>query len=185
MLVPSIRKGRPNWEQMLEGLAAIYCAGTQVDWRAVGDGTSRRIVDLPTYPFQRQRYWFQTKSEVALLDRASSRPTGHPLLGGRLRCAASEVIYETRITSDVPSFIQHHRVLDHVVLPATAYLDMLVASAQEVLRADIVCVEDVTIREAMLFEDNKAALVVQTVCGPASDGVVPRFHKQCGRRCGH
>jgi acyl transferase domain-containing protein/acyl carrier protein len=172
LLVPSLRKGRSNWEQMLEGLAAIYCAGTQVDLRGVGDGTSRRIVDLPTYPFQRQRYWFQTRSEVAPLDRASSRPTGHPLLGSRLRCAASEVIYEMRISSDVPSFIQHHRVLDHVVLPATAYLDMLVASAHEVLGADIVCVEDVTIREAMLFPDRKAALVVQTVCGPASDGVV-------------
>ena len=173
LLVPSLRKGRSDWEQMLEGLAAVYGAGALIDWRGVGDGGSRRIVDMPTYPFQRQRYWFQTKSEVAPFDRASSRHTGHPLLGSRLRCAASEVIYETRIRSDEPSFIQHHRVLDHVVLPAAAYLDMLIASAHEVLGADIVCVEDVIIKEAMLFQDNKAAIVVQTVCAPASDGIVP------------
>ena len=38
LLVPSLRKGRPDWEQMLEGLAAIYVAGAQVDWREVSDG---------------------------------------------------------------------------------------------------------------------------------------------------
>ena len=173
LLVPSLREGRPDWEQMLEGLASIYCAGAQIDWRGVGDGASRRIVDLPTYPFQRLRYWFHANSEAPPLDTASMHPTGHPLLGSRLRCAASELIYETHISSHVPSFIQHHRVLDRVVLPAAAYLDMLIATAHEVLRTDIVCVEDVIIREAMLFEENKAALVVQTVCAPACDGVVP------------
>ena len=173
VLVPSLRKGRPDWEQMLEGLAAIYGAGMPIDWRGVGEGTSRRVVDLPTYPFQRERYWFQTKSEAAPVDRTSSHPTGHPLLGNRLRCAASEVIYETRISSDAPSFIQHHRLLDHVVLPATAYLDMLVAAARDVYRSDIICVDDVTFTEAMLLEDDDAARVVQTVCGVASNGVVP------------
>ena len=146
---------------------------------------TRQIVDLPTYPFQRQRYWFQAKSEAAPRDSAASRPTGHPLLGSRLRCAASEAIYEAHISSDVPGFIQHHRVLDRVVLPATAYLDMLVATAHEVLRADIVCVEDVIIREAMLFEDGKAARVVQTVCGPACDGVVPASINSAAEGAGH
>ena len=73
LLIPSLRKGRPDREQMLEGLAAIYRAGARIDWRGVGDGTSRQIVDLPTYPFQRQRYWFQAKSEAALPDLTSSR----------------------------------------------------------------------------------------------------------------
>jgi acyl transferase domain-containing protein/acyl carrier protein len=173
LLVPSLRKGQPDWEQMLEGLAAIYVAGAQLDWHGVGDGASRRIVDLPTYPFQRERYWFHTNSKAAAPDPAPGRPTGHPLLGSRLRCAALEAIYETRISCDAPGFIRQHRVLDRVVLPATAYLDMLVASAHEVLHNDLVCVEDVIIREAMLFEDNAAAQVVQTICGPACDGVVP------------
>ena len=72
LLVPSLRKGRPDWEQMLEGLAAIYVAGAQVDWRGVGDGALRRIVDLPTYPFQRQRYWFHAKSEASPRSAAAS-----------------------------------------------------------------------------------------------------------------
>ena len=173
LLVPSLRKGRPDWEQMLEGLAAIYVSGAPVDWRGVSGGAVRRIVDLPTYPFQRQRYWFHSNSEAAPSGPALSRPTGHPLLGSRLHCASSEVIYEKRVSSHAPGFIRQHRVLDRVALPATAYLDMLVASAHEVLHADVVRVEDVIIREAMLFEDNAASTVVQTVCGPARDGVVP------------
>ncbi len=37
-LVPSLRKGRPDWEQMLDSLSAVYLAGHQVDWRALSDG---------------------------------------------------------------------------------------------------------------------------------------------------
>ena len=87
-----------------------------------------------------------------------------------------------RISSDAPGFIRQHRVLDRVVLPATAYLEMLIASAHEVLRADVVCVEDVIIREAMLFDDNAApggsdrlrACLRRRCSG---------LHQQLGRRC--
>src|SRR5262249_9208276 len=102
VLVPSLRKGRPDWDQMLEGLAAAYSSDAQIDWYGVGDGTSRRIVDLPTYPFQRQRVWFQANSEPASLDLVSGHPTGHPLLGNRLRSAGSETIYASRIKSNAP-----------------------------------------------------------------------------------
>ncbi|WP_166212893.1 type I polyketide synthase [Cognatiluteimonas telluris] len=39
-------------------LGALWCAGIEVDWRAYHAGTARRRVSLPTYPFERQRYWF-------------------------------------------------------------------------------------------------------------------------------
>jgi len=172
-LIPSLRRGRPDWEQMLEALAAVYVAGAQVDWRGVGDGASRRIVDLPTYPFQRQRYWFHAKPEAALPGPASGHSTGHPLLGSRLRCALAEVVFEARISADAPGFVRQHRVLDRVVLPATAYLEMLIASARGVLGSDVVCLEDVIIKEAMLLEENGAARAVQTICAPESEGVIP------------
>ena len=169
--VPSLRKGRPDWEQMLEGLAAIYGAGAQIDWRGVGDGTARRIVDLPTYPFQRERCWFKAKRDEGPA-AARLRPTGHPLLGARLRSAGAETIYEARVSADAPGFIRQHRVLGKVILPATAYLDMLTARAREFDRGEVVCIEDVTISEAMFFDEDGASSVIQTVCGPVTDGVV-------------
>ena len=146
---------------MLEGVSAVYRAGANVDWRGCETG-SGRIVDLPYYPFQRHRYWFRARPQ------ASSRPAGsqtpsHPLLGSRLRSAVRGAIYEATISADASGFVRQHRVLDHVILPAAAYLEMLIAGACDVLRADAVRIEDVTISEAMLLADDGAARTVQTV----------------------
>jgi acyl transferase domain-containing protein/acyl-CoA synthetase (AMP-forming)/AMP-acid ligase II/acyl carrier protein len=60
MWLPSLRKDRTDWQQMLESLAELYVHGAHVDWLAFDRNYARRKVDLPTYPFQRQRYWIET-----------------------------------------------------------------------------------------------------------------------------
>lgn len=54
--LPSLRAGA-GWEQLLPSLAELYSRGVSVDWTGFDRGYSRRPVELPTYPFQRQRYW--------------------------------------------------------------------------------------------------------------------------------
>ena len=54
---PSLRKGQDDWGQMLNSLAGLYVHGSAVDWRGFDQSYPRRHVTLPTYPFQRQRYW--------------------------------------------------------------------------------------------------------------------------------
>jgi acyl transferase domain-containing protein/NADPH:quinone reductase-like Zn-dependent oxidoreductase/acyl carrier protein/SAM-dependent methyltransferase len=58
--LPSLREHQPDWQQMLTSLGALYVRGATLDWLALDQGsalTPRRKVALPTYPFQRQRYW--------------------------------------------------------------------------------------------------------------------------------
>ena len=55
--LPSLGKGRGEGEQMLTGLSQLYTHGAEVDWEAFDQPYARRRVSLPTYPFQRQRYW--------------------------------------------------------------------------------------------------------------------------------
>ena len=57
----SLRSGRGEWEQMLESLGQLYLRGAEVDWEGFDKPYDRRKVSLPTYPFQRQRYWLETK----------------------------------------------------------------------------------------------------------------------------
>ncbi|NEO43321.1 MAG: type I polyketide synthase [Moorea sp. SIO4A3] len=56
--LPSLRPGMDEWQQMLSSLGELYVRGVKVDWFGFDkDYLGRRKVSLPTYPFQRQRYW--------------------------------------------------------------------------------------------------------------------------------
>ena len=55
--VPSLRPGKPDWLQMLQSLGELYVRGVKVDWLGFDKDYSRQKVVLPTYPWQRKRYW--------------------------------------------------------------------------------------------------------------------------------
>ena len=166
--IASLRPTRPDWEQMLQGLSAAYLAGVEIDWRRLAEPEAQHIIDLPTYPFQREPCWFRARTGHALV--ATPRDGEHPLLGARQRAATASVIFQSRISADSPNYVRQHRVLNHVLLPATAYLEAFIAAARIRLLTESVCIEDVAIGEAMLLDDDGAARIVQTVWEPEQDG---------------
>ncbi len=56
--LPSLVKGQDDWQTLLDTLGALYIKGVDPDWRGFDSGYVRRRVALPTYPFQREAYWF-------------------------------------------------------------------------------------------------------------------------------
>jgi myxalamid-type polyketide synthase MxaC len=77
--LPSLRQGVSDWEQMLRSLSQFYVAGGRVDWAAVDRDFPRRRVVVPTYPFQRGRYWLDVPSTSA----DASRPAQGSSVGER------------------------------------------------------------------------------------------------------
>ncbi|MBL8341594.1 MAG: SDR family NAD(P)-dependent oxidoreductase [Rubrivivax sp.] len=163
-----LRKGRDDWAECLHALAALYRAGVAVNWAALDEGLARHVVDVPTYPFQRERHWFvaaprsqagtgtSPSTPPAAPGTARSRDSGHPLLGRRWLSAGREVIFEAEIAADRPAWVQQHRVQGQVIVPGTAYLDTLHAAATRLLGDGPVEVADVTLREALRLDDAAA-----------------------------
>jgi acyl transferase domain-containing protein len=63
--LPSLLPERVDGETLLSSLGALYTEGAAVDWRNVHEGATPRPVSLPTYPFQRQRYWCRPVGPIA------------------------------------------------------------------------------------------------------------------------
>jgi phthiocerol/phenolphthiocerol synthesis type-I polyketide synthase C len=138
--LPSLRKGQSEWRQMLRSLGALYLQGAGVDWAGFDHDYRRRRVSLPTYPFQRRRYWAEAaergrRSAMETAPAGHSQKTVHPLLGKRLRSALKEVQFESEIGPSTLPYLDDHRILGTTVLPATAYLEMALTAAKEASRS--------------------------------------------------
>lgn len=163
--VSSLRKGRNDWETVLDALAALHVTGADIDWRAFDAPYARQSVDLPPHPFQRKRYW--TGDEIARDSRADtaggeSVPTGYPLLGGRLRLALSgQDVFEARLTPDRPPLLRDHVIHNHVVMPGVAYIEQALAAARTLGDGDWMLEDLALLRPLVLREARPVA--VQTV----------------------
>jgi microcystin synthetase protein McyG len=56
----SLNPRQSDWQQLLHSLAALYISGVKIDWEKFDQDYPHRSLSLPTYPWQRQRYWLET-----------------------------------------------------------------------------------------------------------------------------
>lgn len=62
--LPSLNAKRDNWQTLLESLSTSYLRGVEIDWAGFESDYSSQLVALPTYAFQRKRYWIQSPNRV-------------------------------------------------------------------------------------------------------------------------
>ncbi len=143
----SLKRGRGAWEQLLESVARLYTGGGNIDWAAFDAPYVRRKLVLPTYPFQRERYWVEAKA------RGSAQERGDPksLLGTRIDTPAlSGALFKNHVGANAAaSFAMDHCVFGLPVLPGTGFIAMAAAAAAKLLRQDAVELREVAFDEAL------------------------------------
>ncbi|MBE9064031.1 type I polyketide synthase, partial [cf. Phormidesmis sp. LEGE 11477] len=162
----SLRPSLLDKVAMLNSLAALYVQGAdrsaRIDWQAVEPEIDIKgmRVPLPTYPFQRQRYWWDEASipsmEPSAKRKAFGQKTGHPLVGNYLPLAGSrEKHFQNQLSAQSPEYIKDHCILGQVVLPGAAYVEMAIAAAQQWQKSDCLTLQQVAIEKALTFSDSK------------------------------
>jgi acyl transferase domain-containing protein/acyl-CoA synthetase (AMP-forming)/AMP-acid ligase II/acyl carrier protein len=88
--LPTLAHGKDDWTRWLETLSVLHVRGAAIDWRALDAPFERRKVSLPTYPFERARYWldFPDRTIEPSAPAVIEHPSSHPLLG-RVRAYVS------------------------------------------------------------------------------------------------
>ena len=129
-VVFTLRRQSDERAAMLDALGGLYARGVDVDWRAL-DPSGGRLVSLPTYPWQRERYWVDALAPVG---GAHASQAGHPLLGAGLSPAdrPDAHYWEQWVSAASPAFLADHRVQEQVVFPGSGYVEMALSAAHEV-----------------------------------------------------
>lgn len=130
--VPVLRPTEDPAAAVLLALGRLYLAGVEPEWEALLRGAGRRVV-LPTYPFQRRRYWAARPPLMGAAADGAPAARGsaveHPLLGTRFASPTARDQFEVRVDPREHPWLDEHRVAGATLLPATAHLELMRAAA--------------------------------------------------------
>ena len=166
--LPSLRPGKSDWQQILQSLAQLYLQGVKVDWSGFDKDYPRQKVGLPTYPFQRQSYWIETKENYQQKQYLNTGKNLHPLLGEKLNCAGKQKTFTSLLGEDSPAYLSNHQVFNQTLFPTTAYLEMAVAASNNLWENASVVIEDLRIMQGLILLPGELT-TVQTVLNPSDN----------------
>ncbi|MFB8007968.1 SDR family NAD(P)-dependent oxidoreductase [Nocardia sp. NPDC056000] len=129
----TLRRGEGGWERLLESVARVHVSGTDVRWAELFAGTGARRVALPTYAFERSRYWLDAPVATGDAGGLGQRDARHPLLGAIVAQPDSEALVLTgRLSLRAQPWLAGHVVGGTVLLPGTGFVELAVRAGDEV-----------------------------------------------------
>ncbi|WP_267880597.1 SDR family NAD(P)-dependent oxidoreductase [Actinokineospora spheciospongiae] len=167
-VVGSLRRDEGGLDRVARSLGEAWTHGAPVDWSSVVP--SGALVDLPTYPFQRQRYWLDVPEVAGDPAGYGLGAADHPLLGAVVALADSDGLLLTgRLSLRTHDWLADHAVWDTVLLPGTAFVEL---AAHAGARVGCEAVEDLTLEAPLLFTDDAVSVQI-TVGAPDDTGARP------------
>jgi len=166
VFVATQRRDRPEVHTAMTALCTLHTHGVPVDWSAiVGRNTT---VDLPTYPFQRERYWPRPRAVAGDVRGAGLTSLGHPLLGAAVEWAGGEgVVFTSRLSLATHAWLADHAVQGVVLLAGTAFVELLVRAGDEV---GCGVLEELTLERPLVLPERGAVQVQVVVEAPEEPG---------------
>ena len=163
VILASLRRKEDERFALLRSLAPLYAQGRSIHWTGVHEGR-QSSVRLPSYPWQRERHWFESASTEERIETSAASRTNdvdsHPLLGRRVR--AAHPLWESSLAGDRLAFLDDHQIQGTVVFPGAGYVEMAFTAARELRRAHPgapIAVRDVEFSRALFLPDRARTLV--------------------------
>ncbi|MFV2098692.1 SDR family NAD(P)-dependent oxidoreductase [Micromonospora sp. LOL_014] len=163
--VPTLRRNRPEAEAVVRAVAEMRLRGAAPDWRVLLPGA--RQVPLPSYAFQRERYWLDA-SETAVDPRGLGLgDPGHPLLTAAVSLAGRDThVFTGRLSVRTHPWLADHTVAGAVVVPATALLELTAHAGRHVGAPRVA---DLSLPAPLVLSGPASAVQIQLTVGAADD----------------
>ncbi|ROQ82956.1 acyl transferase domain-containing protein [Streptomyces sp. CEV 2-1] len=162
--VGSLRRHSGGPDRFALSLAEAYVHGAPVDWSLFHDAAPTHRVELPTYAFQRERYWVTAPTGAGDVLTAGLEPAGHPLLGARVSAPDTDALSLTgRLSLGAHPWLGDHRVGDSAFFPGTGQLELAGYAGDQV---GCPVIDELTL-EAPLIVPERGGVAVRVTVGTA------------------
>ncbi|WP_020659281.1 type I polyketide synthase [Amycolatopsis benzoatilytica] len=168
MVVSALREGPDEDTALFAALARLHVSGVDVDWTPAYPEGVGAVVDLPTYPFQHERYWPTLAPAPADAAGLGLLAAGHPLLGAATAVAGSErVLLTGRLSVAALPWLAEQVVDGTVSLPSAGFAELALRAADQ---AGCDRVEDLAVTAPLRFGEQDAVALQVWVGEPDETG---------------
>ncbi|MDP4174898.1 MAG: SDR family NAD(P)-dependent oxidoreductase, partial [Bacteroidota bacterium] len=161
--ISSLRKGKNNWQTMIESLAKLYLEGIYIDWEEFDRYYNRERVEIANYPFKKERFWVEIqrdtfsqahkseKTDIISLDKKLN-----PLVHFRMFSPAlKDTIYASRFSTGSLNLLDEHSILGVSIMPMAGYVEMITAVMKDLYDNENFEIKDLSLIEAMTISHDK------------------------------
>jgi mycoketide-CoA synthase len=168
IVVPTLGREDGGLERFLTSAATAFVGGVNVDWRGLLGGAG--FVELPTYAFDRRRFWLSGESVVADAGGLGLGTSGHPLLSAVVELPGSGgVVLTGRLSPSLQGWLADHAVSGAVVFPGTGFVELAIRAGDEV---GCPTVDELTLQAPLMLpakDSGSGSVAVQVVVGAAEE----------------
>ncbi|WP_081000047.1 type I polyketide synthase [Pseudomonas coronafaciens] len=161
----SLQRNKPAVDCLVAGLSQLYLEGHPLSWRALYP--QGRIVELPTYPFDHKPFWLTGQGPTDVTG-AGQRATQHPLLSAAVDLPEGGMLLTGTLGLGAHPWLADHAAAGVVLLPGTAYLDMLLFAAAQ---TDCTQLLELTLQAPLVLEQQGQIDLLLTVSRAEAEGL--------------
>ncbi|UQI45893.1 HAD-IIIC family phosphatase [Streptomyces sp. HU2014] len=168
-VVAALRRDEGGLAQVAAAAADVFAAGVPVAWEALLTGGRR--VELPTYAFERERFWLPARSAAAPVATLGLTSADHPLLGAAVLLAEERgAVLTGRLSTASHPWLGEHAVRGVVLLPGTAFVEMALRAGDAVGCPHL---RELMLEAPLVLPEHGAVRVQVAVGAEAPDGTRP------------
>ncbi|MBL1121184.1 polyketide synthase dehydratase domain-containing protein, partial [Streptomyces sp. 110] len=173
-VIASLRRDQPEVKAVVACLARQFTTGASIDWTPLLGGSDSSApgvhLDLPTYAFQRQRYWLEAPHHTTNATDLGLETVEHPLLGAAIPLAEGGRVFAGRVSLRTHPWLVDHQVLKTVLVPGTVLVEMVVHAAD---RVGCGRVDELALEAPLILTEEGGVQLQVVVEEPDESGVRP------------